>query len=137
VQTVHQLTVLLTAGDLDPDRVPLGSRHVPQGGAARDLQAEVVGRVSVAEPAVDRRLGGEQGAERLAALGGACQVQVDHRGQQAATAVLGMYTHPGQAGRRQLGPGYGELPERIGRVQRHQAVEALGLDRDRAFPGKG
>jgi hypothetical protein len=137
VEAVLENAVLLAGGDLYPDRVLLGARYVPEGGAARDLQAQVVGSAAVAEPAVDRGLGGEQGAERLATLGGARQVQVDHRRQQAAAAVLRMHAHPGQTRRRQLGPGDGELRERVGRVQRHQAVDALGLDAYRAFPGQG
>ncbi len=79
--------------------------------SARQRQGR--GRLAVAEPAVDRRLGREQRADRLALrVVQAVQVVPDQRGQHAAPPVVRVHRHPGQPGhrwlagrRRRRGPG--------------------------------
>jgi hypothetical protein len=138
VHAVHELAVALAARVLDPHGVVGGARDVAQRGAAPQRQPHVRRRPAVTEPAVDRVLGRVERGQRLAALAAAGQVQVDHRPEQPATAVLRVHADPGQARGRQLAAGHGEPGERVrGVVPGERAVVGPGgLDADGALPAQ-
>ena len=71
-------------------------RGCGERGPAGEGQVELGGGDGVAEPAVDRDLGGVQAAEGHPPVAQVLEVVGDHRPQHAATTVVGVHRHPGQ-----------------------------------------
>jgi len=75
----------------------------------RDLQRSLVGRQAIAETSVDRRLGGVEGRQRLAAFVHVVQLAPHHRRQQSTAAMRAQDADPCHAAAPECASGNGHF----------------------------